>query len=341
MIDDEAAWAAVIARDARHDGAFVFAVRTTGVYCRPSCPARRPLRRNVTFFPDTQKACDAGFRPCQRCRPDGAPREHVAVARACALIDAAEHPVRLAALAEMVGYAPHHFQRLFTRAMGMSPAAYARAVRAKRLQLALEGGEDVANAIYDAGYAAPSRAYADAGAHMGMTPGAWARGGAGADIACVVRDSALGRVLIAATGRGVCRIAFDEDEAALRQRFPRARIWGGDAAFAALADAVVAFLDDPSRTNSLPLDLAGTPFQMAVWRALLTIPAGETRSYAQLAQQAGRPGAVRAAGSACGANPLAVVVPCHRVTRSDGGLGGYAWGIERKRALLRQERGEE
>ncbi|MEA1083942.1 bifunctional DNA-binding transcriptional regulator/O6-methylguanine-DNA methyltransferase Ada [Sphingomonas sp. CD22] len=339
MIDQDAAWAAFACRDRARDGTFVAAVRTTGIYCKPSCPARHPRRENVSFLADGAAARAAGYRACLRCKPDDVARDSRAVAEAIALIAAAEAPIGLAALAAAVGYAPHHFQRLFTRATGVSPAGYARALRAGRAADALQREGRVTDAIYDAGYGAASRFYADGAKRLGMAPSAWARGGAGVTIRWTQAATTLGPLLVAATDRGLCRVAFDEDATALAARFPRAEIAPGDDALAALAAAVVALVEAPGRDTALPLDVRGTAFQEAVWQALKTIPAGETRSYAQLAAAAGQPGAVRAVGTACGSNPIAVVVPCHRVTRSDGGLGGYAYGVERKRALLAREGG--
>jgi len=336
-LSEDAAFAAFEARDRAMDGRFIVAVKTTRIYCRPSCPARRPRRENVELLPDTAAARDAGYRPCLRCKPDEVGRDRTAITKALALIEASEAPPALADLAAAVGYAPHHFQRLFTRDVGVSPAAYARALRARRLGAALEGEGRITDAIYDAGYEAPSRAYADARAHLGMSPSSWRRGGEGAVIRFARVESSLGPLLVAATERGLCRIAFDEDEAALRARFPRATILSGDPDFAALVDQVVALVDDPARAVDLPIDVAGTAFQQAVWAALRAIPAGETRSYKDIARAVGKPGAVRAAGTACGDNDLAVLVPCHRVLRSDGGLGGYAYGLARKEALLRRE----
>jgi len=338
-LSEEAALAAFDARDRRMDGRFVVAVRTTRIYCKPSCPARRPRRENIELMTDGGAARAAGYRPCKRCRPDEVGRDRTAIDRALAILEQSETAPALAALAAAVGYAPHHFQRLFTRDVGVSPAAYARALRARRLGDALAQTERVTDAIYDAGYEAPSRAYADAQARLGMSPSAWRDGGAGAVIRHAVAHSSLGPLLVAATDKGLCRIAFDEDEAALRARFPRAEIRPGDAAFARLVADVVALVDDPARAVQLPVDVAGTAFQQAVWAALRAIPPGETRSYAQIAAAAGKPGAVRAAGSACGGNNLAVLIPCHRVVRSDGGLGGYAYGLERKKSLLARESG--
>ena len=337
MIDQDAAWAAFAARDRAHDGAFVAAVRTTGIYCKPSCPARHPHRGNVTFLANGEAARAAGYRACLRCKPDEVARNSRAVAAAVALIAGAEEAIGLDALAARVGYAPHHFQRLFKRATGVTPAAYARALRARRAAEALSGDGRVTDAIYDAGYGAASRFYADGAKRLGMAPSAWARGGAGVTIRWTVAPTSLGPLLVAATDKGLCRVAFDEDAAGLAARFPAAIVEPGDDALAALAAEVVALVEAPGRDVTLPIDVRGTAFQEAVWQALKTIPAGETRSYAELAALSGTPGAVRAAGTACGSNPLAVVVPCHRVRRSDGGLGGYAYGVERKRALLTRE----
>jgi AraC family transcriptional regulator of adaptative response/methylated-DNA-[protein]-cysteine methyltransferase len=252
-------------------------------------------------------------------------------------IGAAETPPSLEEVAAHAGYAPHHFHRLFKRETGLTPAAYARSLRAERLKAALEEGRSVTAAIYEAGYNAPSRAYADAERHLGMTPSAWKDGGRGVMIRHVVVESSLGPVLVAATAKGLCRISFDEDEADLRGRFPKAELVGGDAALEGLAAQVVRLIEEPAHPIDLPLDICGTAFQQAVWAALRAIPPGETRSYGEIAAAVGRPGAVRAAGTACGDNGLAVLIPCHRVLRSDGTLGGYAYGLERKKALLERE----
>ena len=339
-IDPELAWQAFARRDRALDGRFVVAVTTTGIYCRPSCPARRPRRAHVRFMADGAAASAAGFRACLRCRPDETARDTAAVTRAAALIAAADVPPTLDVLATAVGYAPHHFQRLFRRATGVSPARYARGLRAERAQAALSEEDRVTDAVYAAGYAAPGRFYADAGERLGMSPSAWANGGAGVTIRWTTVATSLGALLVAATSRGLCRVAFDEDAATLAARFPRAALVPGDAALTALAAEVVALVEAPGRDHQLPLDVRGTAFQEAVWQALRTVPAGETRSYAELAAAIGRPAATRAVGSACGANPLAVAVPCHRARRADGSPGGYAWGLERKRALLARERRE-
>ncbi|HEY1124937.1 MAG TPA: bifunctional DNA-binding transcriptional regulator/O6-methylguanine-DNA methyltransferase Ada [Sphingobium sp.] len=338
QIDEATALAAFEARDKAMDGRFVIAVRTTGIYCKPSCPARRPRRENFDILATGAEARAQGYRACMRCKPDDIGRDKEAVARAVALIETSEAVPTLEQLAQAVGYTPHHFQRLFTRALGVSPAAYARALRAGRLEDALRQQGRITDAIYDAGYEAPSRAYADAAGRLGMSPSDWRKGGAGKTIRYAVVDSSLGSLLVAATGKGLCRISFDEDEADLRARFPQANIVQGDAAFEALVSEVVALVDDPSRAANLPVDVAGTAFQQAVWAALRAIPAGETRTYSQVAAAVGRPAAVRAAGTACGDNSLAILIPCHRVLRTDGSLGGYAYGLDRKERLLEKER---
>ena len=336
-ISQEEAFAAFDARDRSMDGRFFVAVKTTGIYCKPSCPARHPRRENIELMPNAAAARAAGFRPCKRCRPDEVGRDRAAVERAIERIKAQSAPISLAELAAEVEYAPHHFQRLFTRSVGVSPAADARALRVGRLEEALATSGRITDAIYDAGYETASRAYADARSRLGMSPSAWRNGGAGTTIRYAIVASSLGSVLVAGTERGLCRISFDEDETDLRTRFPQATIVPGGTEFASLVEAVVGLVDDPARSVELPVDVAGTSFQQAVWAALRAIPPGETRSYAQLAQAVGRPSATRAAGTACGDNVLAVLIPCHRVLRSDGSLGGYAYGLARKAALLERE----
>jgi AraC family transcriptional regulator of adaptative response/methylated-DNA-[protein]-cysteine methyltransferase len=335
-IDADAAWTAFDTRDRRRDGRFVIAVHTTGIYCKPSCPARRPKRDNVAFYRDGIAAQAAGYRACLRCKPDDAAREHVAVAHAAALLAGEDAPA-LDALAAAVGYAPHHFHRLFKRATGVTPAAYARGLRAGRAAIALSAEGNVTQAIYEAGYSAPSRFYEQDAKRLGMTPSIWAKGGAGAVIRWTIADTSLGPMLIAATDKGLCRVTFEEGEADLRARFPRATILAGDAVLATLAAQVVALVETPTRDLDLPLDVQGSAFQEAVWQALRDIPPGETRTYRQLAAAAGNPQAVRAAGTACGANPVSIVTPCHRAQRADGSMAGYAWGIDRKIALRKRE----
>ncbi|WP_370170670.1 bifunctional DNA-binding transcriptional regulator/O6-methylguanine-DNA methyltransferase Ada [Sphingobium abikonense] len=340
MPDPDACWAAFLRRDRAMDGLFVGCVSTTGIYCKPSCAARHPRRDNMSFLPDPAAARAAGFRACLRCRPDEVGRDRLAVEAAIAMIEAAEEAPRLDAIAAHVGYAPHHFHRLFKRETGMTPAGWGRALRAERLKKALGEQARITDAIYDAGYAAPSRAYADAQRHLGMTPSAWKDGGRGVTIRWRTADTSLGPVLVAATAKGLCRISFGEGEADLRLRFPHARLCPADAALDAMAGHVAALVEDPRADVTLPTDVQGTAFQQAVWAALRAIPPGETRSYGDIAAAIGSPGAVRAAGSACGDNRLAVLIPCHRVLRSDGALGGYAWGLDRKQALLAREKGK-
>lgn len=336
IIDPDIAWAAFERRDRDFDGRFVGAVRTTRIYCKPSCPARHPLRQNVEFFADGAAALAAGYRACLRCKPDEVGRDRVAVAEAVALIEAAEEGVSLDELAARVGYAPHHFHRLFKRATGVTPAAYARQLRSRRAGVALHEEGSVTEAIYAAGYSGPSRFY-EGTKRLGMTPSAWRKGGVGVTIRWTVVNTSLGRMLVAATDKGLCRVSFDEDGLDLAKHFPAAEIVEGGTALAALAARVVTEVETPGRDRDLPLDVQGTAFQEAVWQALKDIPPGETRSYAEIATAAGSPGAVRAAGTACGSNHVPVIIPCHRVLRSDGSLGGYAYGLDRKKALLDRE----
>jgi AraC family transcriptional regulator of adaptative response/methylated-DNA-[protein]-cysteine methyltransferase len=336
MLSDDQAWTAVLARDRGFDGRFVTGVLTTGIYCRPSCAARHPRRENVRFFRDGAAARAAGLRACQRCRPDALARDEAAVLAAIAAIRDAETAPSLADLAGHTGYSAAHLQRLFVRHTGLSPAAYARALRAERMAQSLSRTASVTEAIYDAGFSGPSRFYADAD-RLGMAPSAWVDGGRGAVIRWAVVPTSLGPMLVAATAKGVCRLSFAEDGAALAARFPRATLVEGGADFADLLGQVVAAVERPGSGDHIPIDVRGTAFQEAVWRALRTIPPGETRSYSDIAAAVGHPAAVRATGSANGANPVAVLIPCHRVVRSDGSLGGYAYGLEIKRALLARE----
>ena len=336
-IDQQAAWAAFEKRDRSWDGRVIGAVTTTRIYCKPSCPARRPKREHVEFYVDADAARGAGYRACLRCRPDEVGRDREAVARATAMIEAADQPLRLEALAASVGYAPHHFQRLFTRDMGVSPAAYARALRAGRAATHLLEDKSVTSVIYDAGYSAPSRFYADAKDRLGMTPSAWRNGGRGETIRYVVADSQLGPLLVAATSKGICRLTFGEDESALRRRFPNADIRADDGTIAEWVEGALMAIDRPDAAPELPIDVRGTAFQEKVWQELRKIPLGQTRSYAQIALAVGQPGAVRAVGKANGSNPVSVLVPCHRVIRSDGSIGGYGGGLPNKVKLLAAE----
>jgi AraC family transcriptional regulator of adaptative response/methylated-DNA-[protein]-cysteine methyltransferase len=336
-IDEESAWAAFEGRDRSWDGRVIGAVRTTGIYCKPSCPAKRPKRDNVEFFATAEEARAGGYRACLRCKPDEVGRDREAVAKAVKLIEAAEEAPKLDELASAVGYAPHHFQRLFKRETGLSPAEYARAVRAKRAEGAIRASDRVTDAIYEAGYSGPSRFYADAKERMGMTPSAWRDGGRGETIRWTMVDSPLGRLLIATTSKGICRLTFDDDVESLRRLFPKAELVEDDGSMAELIESVLAAIEHPATAPELPIDVAGTAFQEAVWRELRKIPPGETRSYAEIAAAIGQPKAVRAVGTANGDNHVAVLIPCHRVIRSDGSLGGYAGGLDRKRKLLESE----
>ena len=336
-LDPDRAWSAFVRRDRSWDGRVIGAVKSTGIYCKPSCPARRPKHENVEFFVDGAAARAAGYRACLRCKPDEVGRDRAAVEKAIAVIEQAEEAPPLAELAAAVGYAPHHFQRLFTRDVGLSPAAYARALRNRRTEAALKANERVTDAVYDAGYAAPSGFYSDAKERLGMTPSAWRDGGRGATIRWTEFDSPLGRMLIAVTDKGICRLTFDDSEASLRKLFPKAEIVEDSGGLRALVERALAAIEQPKAAHDLPIDVAGTAFQEAVWRELRKIPAGETRSYAEIAAAIGKPGAVRAVGSANGDNHVAVLIPCHRVIRSDGSLGGYAGGLDRKRRLLHAE----
>lgn len=337
VIPDDEAWTAVQARDRACDGRFVTGVLSTGIYCRPSCAARHPRRENVRFFADGAAARAAGLRPCLRCLPDDVARDERAVLDAIAAIKAGE-ATGLAELAARSAYSPSHFQRIFVAHTGLSPAAYARVLRQERLGEALAGAERVTDAIYDAGFSGPSRFYSAAKGRLGMTASAWRDGGRGVTIHWAVMPTSLGPMLVAATETGVCRLSFNEDETALQMRFPHAALVQGGEAFEALLGDVVAAVETPGDHSHIPIDVKGTAFQEAVWQALRRIPPGETRSYAQIAAEVGKPGAVRAAGSANGANNVAVLIPCHRVIRSDGSLGGYAYGLEIKQRLLDKER---
>jgi AraC family transcriptional regulator of adaptative response/methylated-DNA-[protein]-cysteine methyltransferase len=336
-LDADTAWAAFMRRDRGWDGRIIGAVKTTGIYCKPSCPAKRPKRENVEFYASAEEARAAGFRPCLRCKPDEVGRDREAVARAVKLIERAEEAPNLQELADAVGYAPHHFQRLFKRDLGVSPAEYVRALRNKRAETALKANGRVTDAIYDAGYSGPSGFYSDAKERLGMTPSAWRDGGRGETIRWTTFDSPIGPMLIAATAKGICRLTFDDSEASLKRLFPRATVIKDDGGLKELVEGALTAIEHPAAAPELPIDVAGTAFQEKVWRELRKIPLGETRSYAEIAAAIGAPKAVRAVGTANGDNHVAVLIPCHRVIRSDGTLGGYAGGLDRKRQLLDAE----
>lgn len=337
IIADEA-WAAVMRRDRSFDGRFVTGVLTTGIYCRPSCAARHPDRKNVRFFATGAEARSAGLRPCLRCKPDDVARDEAAVLAAIDAIKSGEGGT-LEELAEITGYSAAHFQRVFKRATGLSPAAYSRALREERAKDALVGADSVTDAIYDAGYEAPSRFYEDTEGKLGMSASDWRHGGRGRVIHWKVVATTLGDMLVAATEKGVCCLSFDEGEAELRARFPNAELIEGNGEFGALFDQVVAAVEQPETATlgNIPLDVKGTAFQQRVWQELLRIPAGETRSYGELAAALGNPKASRAVGGANGANNIAVLIPCHRVIQGDGSLGGYAYGLKIKEELLKRE----
>lgn len=345
--DDDARWRAVVARDAAADGQFLFAVTTTGVFCHPSCAARRAKRENVRFFESVGEAIAAGFRPCKRCRPMGAGVEAEQarlVAGACRRIEAEEETVpSLADLAAEAGLSAHHFHRVFKKFTGLTPKEYAVAHRGARLREVLPGAASVTEAIYAAGYSSSSRFYERADGELGMEAAQYRAGGKGVAMRYAVARCWLGNALVAGTERGICAVLFADDAGALlpelRGRFPAARISAGGEAFAARVAEVVKAVEHPERSAAhLPLDILGTAFQRRVWMALRAIPAGKTATYSEIAEQIGDAKAVRAVAGACAANHIAVVVPCHRVIRADGGMGGYRWGMERKEKLLGRER---
>jgi len=338
-------WKAVTERDRSADGAFVFAVRTTGVYCRPGCSSRAPRRENVSFFARWEEAEGAGFRACKRCAPNSAePNAALAlVQRACRRIESAEHPLRLSELAGEAGLSPFHFQRLFKRQVGVTPRAYGDAARRRRFQDGLLSGDgSVTDAIYAAGFGSGTRAYDTAPATLGMLPSAYRAGGRGERITFGMVHTPLGYLAVAKTLRGVCALELGDDaervRAAIAARFPRAELSEDEHALRAELAAAGAYVERPAEGLSLPLDVRGTAFQQRVWSALTQVPAGSTIAYSELARQVGNPRATRAVASACAANPVALAIPCHRAVRSDGAPGEYRWGAERKRTLLRGER---
>jgi AraC family transcriptional regulator, regulatory protein of adaptative response / methylated-DNA-[protein]-cysteine methyltransferase len=337
-------WAAVVARDSQADGQFFYSVATTGVYCRPSCGARRAHPENVRFHATAADAERAGFRPCKRCKPDQATltEQHTSkVTELCRIIESAEDIPTLDQLARHARLSRYHVHRIFKSVTGVTPKAYAAAHRAKRVRSELEKSDTVTDAIYGAGYNSNARFYSQAPRVLGMTPTDYRAGGANVEIRFAIGECSLGSILVAASGRGVCAISLgdDPDELAreLQDRFPRAELIGGDTEFERWVAKVVGFVEAPGVGLDLPLDVRGTAFQQRVWRALTEIPVGETVSYAEIAKRIGSPKSVRAVAQACAANALAVAIPCHRVVRNDGALSGYRWGVERKRALLDRE----
>ncbi|TMQ27893.1 MAG: bifunctional DNA-binding transcriptional regulator/O6-methylguanine-DNA methyltransferase Ada [Nitrospirae bacterium] len=337
-------WASVVARNPKADGSFYYSVTTTGVYCRPSCAARLAGPEHVRFHATCEDAEKAGFRPCKRCKPDlpSLLDQHVAkVTEACRIIEQSETVPGLEDLARHLGVSASHFHRLFRQIIGLTPRAYAAAQREKRVRHKLGRSHTVTEAIYDAGYNSNGRFYEQSNEVLGMTPTTYRAGGADTTIRFAVGECSLGSILVAQSDRGVCAILMGDDPNALardlQDRFPRAKLIGGDSKFERLAAKVVGYVDAPRIGLDLPLDIRGTAFQQRVWQALREIPSGKTASYTEIARRIGSPKSVRVVARACAANPLAVAIPCHRVVRNGGGLSGYRWGVERKRALLEKE----
>lgn len=337
-----ALYAALTRRDPAYDGVFIYGVRTTGVYCRPTCKSRRPLERNVDLFPDAAAAGAAGYRPCKRCRPDAADASPAWLAEACRALEGAETAPTLDALAAHVGMSRAHLQRAFTKATGVSPRRYAAALRHRRLRASLRSGATVTDATYASGFGSSSRVYESAPSELGMTPAHYRKGAPDTAITYAIVTSKLGKVLIAATTRGICFIALGDGqralEGALRAEFPAATLVREDDGLESAASAVVRYLAADAPLPDLPLDVRATAFQAKVWAALRTIATGQTTTYGALAQALGNPNATRAVARACATNPVSLLIPCHRVTGADGSLRGYRWGIDRKRALIALER---
>ncbi|HEU5395958.1 MAG TPA: bifunctional DNA-binding transcriptional regulator/O6-methylguanine-DNA methyltransferase Ada [Verrucomicrobiae bacterium] len=342
---DAERWDAVVRRDAGADGQFYYSVATTGVYCRPGCGSRRPRRENVQFYFTPAEAERAGFRACKRCRPTSAGPESERMAKviaACRRIEAAEEPPRLEVLARAAGLSRFHFHRLFVRLTGVTPRAYAKAQRARRVRAELGRRSTVTEAIYQAGFNSNGRFYAESSRMLGMTPKQFRRHGAGEVIRFAVGECALGSILVAASTKGICAISLGDDAGGLveelRRRFSKAELVAGDKSFGRLVAGVIGLVEKPGKGWNLPLDIRGTAFQRRVWQALQEIPFGATSNYSEIARRIGAPKSVRAVAGACAANPIAVAIPCHRVLRRGGQLSGYRWGVARKRALLRRER---
>jgi AraC family transcriptional regulator of adaptative response/methylated-DNA-[protein]-cysteine methyltransferase len=342
---DEARWIAVKERDRTADGLFFYAVLSTGIYCRPGCPARGAKRENLRFFETAAAAESVGFRACKRCNPKGSALDEKltsAIADACTCIQESSEPVDVRSLAERAGLSESHFHRAFKRITGLTPKAFGNAHRAERARNMLAKGTRITQSIYDAGFNSSSRFYEKSNSMLGMQPNQFQKGGQGTRIQFAVGDCSLGKVLVASTERGVCALFMGNDAGALeenlRKRFPRADIRAGDESFRTVLAEVIRYVDAPGSQWKLPLELRGTAFQHAVWKALQEIPPGKTSSYAEVARRIGKPASVRAVAQACGANPVALAVPCHRVLRSDGDISGYRWGVERKKALLEREK---
>jgi AraC family transcriptional regulator of adaptative response/methylated-DNA-[protein]-cysteine methyltransferase len=343
-VADDPRWARVVARDKTADGLFWYSVSTTGVYCRPSCPSRTANPKNVQLHDSLESAKATGFRPCRRCKPDGRSIEAenaALVAKACRLIEKSEEEPSLETLADAVGRSPSYFHRVFKAVTGLTPKDYAAAYRAKKVREGLASGSSVTEAIYDAGFNSSGRFYEKSTGMLGMTPSQYRSGGANEEITFAVGQTSLGAILVASSKKGIAAILLgdDPDELVrdLQDRFPKARLIGADENYEAMVARVVGFVEAPKLGLDLPLDVRGTAFQQRVWQALQEIPVGATVSYAEIAQRIGFPNAMRAVAGACAANNLAVAIPCHRVIRNDGSISGYAWGVERKRALLDRE----
>jgi AraC family transcriptional regulator, regulatory protein of adaptative response / methylated-DNA-[protein]-cysteine methyltransferase len=342
--ENDRRWASVVARDPAADGEFYYSVATTGVYCRPGCAARLPRPENVRFHETREDAERAGFRPCKRCKPDAVSlvaQNAAKVADVCRFIEDSEEAPSLEQLAHRAGLSVYHFHRLFKTTTGLTPRQYAAAHRARRVRRKLSESSTVTQAIYDAGYNSNGRFYEESNGMLGMTPSDYRSGGARTEIRFAVGECSLGSILVAKSERGICAILLGDDPDVLtrdlQDRFPEASLIGGDATFEQLVAKVVGFIETPAIGLDLPLDVRGTAFQQRVWQVLRKIPAGSTATYADIAAQIGSPRSVRAVAQACGANALAVAIPCHRVVRSDGSLSGYRWGVERKQSLLQRE----
>ena len=346
LLNDDTAWRAVEARDRRLDGQVFYAVKTTGIYCLPSCPARKPNRSNVSFYTSAEEAEQDGYRPCRRCNPNEQAATSVwavRIEKACRVMEDAEVPPALAELARAVGCSTHHFHRQFKKALGITPKAYAAALQNNRVREALSRGATVTEALYEAGFNSSGRFYSGPADALGMSPASIRKGGASEQLTFSTMPCSLGHVLVAASAKGVCAILLgdsgDDLTRDLRALFPSAVLSDGDDEFAATSAAVVALVDRQGCHAEIPLDIRGTAFQRRVWEALRKIPSGQTQSYSDVAEAIGAPDAVRAVAGACAANKLAVAIPCHRIVRLDGSIAGYRWGTARKRALLDKEKG--
>jgi AraC family transcriptional regulator, regulatory protein of adaptative response / methylated-DNA-[protein]-cysteine methyltransferase len=343
-LTEQERWQAVLDKDNSHDGQYWFAVKTTGIYCRPSCPSRTPKRTNAIFFDSIANAKTAGFRACLRCAPDGHSKRQLqtkAILQACRVIEASQERISLSALAEQMGLSAHHFHRMFKDVTGVTPRDYFKARQIAQIGQSVQSTATVTQAIYESGFNSSGRFYENTNSMLGMTPKAYKSGGAGEAIRVTVRDCALGLVLVAATERGICTIEFGDDKAQLMERlnkrFPNALMKAQDARFNEWIEKLLKHLQVPDKALDLPLDVRGTVFQQQVWNALQDIPLGQTASYSQVAQKIGNPNATRAVATACASNVLAVAIPCHRVVRGNGDLSGYRWGVERKKRLLNAE----